>query len=220
MDLNLKKMKKSIISIIIIGIMLFLDANTGFAQQTTKEFKVFGNCGMCKTRIEKAAKTVTGVESAVWDKETKMIQVTMVEQINVADIASAIEAVGHDTEFNKASQTAYDGLPSCCKYDRKDSSEAGVSKASVVDSFSFLVSGKCGMCKTRIEKAAKTVPGVESVVWDKETKIITVETSTNAIGKTDVSKAIAMVGHDTEFDKADQTAYDALPGCCLYDRNQ
>jgi copper chaperone CopZ len=213
-------MKKSIISFIIIGIILFFVANTGFAQQTTKEFKVFGNCGMCKTRIEKAAKTVSGVESAVWDKETKMIQVTMAEQVNIVDVVSAIEAVGHDTEFNKASQTVYDGLPGCCKYDREDSSEVGASKASVVASFSFLVSGNCGMCKTRIEKAAKTVSGVESAVWDKESKIITVETTTNAIGKTDVSKAIALVGHDTEFDKADQMAYDNLPGCCLYDRNQ
>jgi Cu(I)/Ag(I) efflux system membrane fusion protein len=31
-----------------------------------------------------------------------------------------------------------------------------------------------------------------------------------------ISKAIAQVGHDTEFDKAPDDVYNALPGCCKY----
>lgn len=210
-------MKKSILSVTIIGLMLVFVTNTGFAQQTTKEFKVFGNCGMCKKRIEKAALAVDGVSSVKWDKATKMIQVTLTGQVNIADVASAIEAVGHDTEFDKANKASYEQLPGCCQYDRELDSAAS---ASIVETFSFKVSGNCGMCKKRIEKAAKTVSGVESAIWDKESKIITVEISTNTISKTDVSKAIASVGHDTEFDKANETVYNDLPGCCQYDRNQ
>ena len=210
-------MKKSILSVTIIGLMLLFVTNTGFSQETTKEFKVMGNCNGCKKRIEKAALGVDGVSLAEWDKETKMIKVTMDEQVNIATVASSIEAIGHDTEFNKAIQTAYDDLPGCCQYDRED---ANTTAAKIVNTFSFKVSGNCGMCKKRIEKAAKTVSGIESAIWDKESKVITVETSIGTIGKNDVSKAIAMVGHDTEFDKADQTAYDDLPDCCQYDRNQ
>src|SRR5699024_9838885 len=35
----------------------------------------------------------------------------------------------------------------------------------------------------------------------------------------DISKAIAKAGHDTELDKASTATYEALPSCCLYDRN-
>jgi len=59
-------------------IALFLVTNT-YAQTGTKSsavkmesIKVSGNCGMCKERIEAAAK-VDGVTSARWNKDTKML---------------------------------------------------------------------------------------------------------------------------------------------------
>ena len=74
------------------------------------------------------------------------------------------------------------------------------------------------MCETRIEKAAKSVDGILSADWDKETKMIevTYDESKTSIDK--VHKAIAEVGHDTEISKADDKVYNALPGCCHYDR--
>ncbi|WP_185956450.1 hypothetical protein [Changchengzhania lutea] len=53
-----------------------------------------------------------------WDKETKIIQVTMARHTNIIDVANAIEGAGHDTEFDKADHVAYDDLPGCCQYDR------------------------------------------------------------------------------------------------------
>ena len=41
--------------------------------------------------------------------------------------------------------------------------------------------------------------------------------------KTDVHKvhmAIAKAGHDTEMHKAKDETYNALPGCCKYDRTE
>jgi Cu(I)/Ag(I) efflux system membrane fusion protein len=72
------------------------------------------------------------------------------------------------------------------------------------------------MCKTRIEKAAKSVKGVSSAQWDSKTKALHLnydksKTSLDAIGK-----AIAKVGHDTDKYKAEDKVYDALPGCCKY----
>ena len=57
----------------------------------TEKFKVAGNCGMCETRIEKAAKTVDGVSAADWDKDTKMIEVTF--DSSKSDIHKIHEAI-------------------------------------------------------------------------------------------------------------------------------
>lgn len=82
----------------------------------------------------------------------------------------------------------------------------------------FKVSGNCEMCQNRIEKAAKGVKGVISAKWDVDAKVIHLDFDSKATSKSIISKAIANVGHDTEFDKALKTVYDDLPSCCLYDR--
>lgn len=98
----------------------------GFAQSEgsvkteTVEFKVYGNCGMCKTRIEKSLK-VDGVESAIWDKDTKMVKVVFnSDKISVDNIHQLVAEVGHDTEMVKAKDENYDKLHSCCKYEREE----------------------------------------------------------------------------------------------------
>lgn len=82
---------------------------------------------------------------------------------------------------------------------------------------SFKVSGECGMCKTRIEKAVKA-EGASSAEWDAKTQIITVTFDPSKTSVDALSKKIASVGHDTEKYKADDKVYAALPGCCHYDR--
>ncbi|WP_163707567.1 heavy-metal-associated domain-containing protein [Mangrovibacterium lignilyticum] len=82
----------------------------------------------------------------------------------------------------------------------------------------FKVYGNCGMCEKTIEKAALSVEGVSVADWNKETKQIEV---TFDDAKTDVHKvhmAIAKSGYDTDMHKATAEAYEALPGCCQYDR--
>jgi periplasmic mercuric ion binding protein len=87
-------------------------------QPTTSEFKVYGECGMCKSRIEKAAK-VDGVTSALWDKETKILKVEFLpSKVKVETIHKNIAKAGHDTEKMKADDATYNKLPECCKYER------------------------------------------------------------------------------------------------------
>ena len=51
-----------------------------FAQEMkTEKFKVYGNCCMCETRIEKAVTELAGVTKADWDVETKMLEVSFDE---------------------------------------------------------------------------------------------------------------------------------------------
>jgi Cu(I)/Ag(I) efflux system membrane fusion protein len=83
------------------------------------QFKVGGNCEMCKDRIETAAKSVTGVESANWETDTKMLHLNFdSSKTNSDEIQKAVAKVGHDTEKFKASDEVYSKLPECCLYDR------------------------------------------------------------------------------------------------------
>ncbi len=82
------------------------------------EIKVWGNCGKCKTRIEKAAK-IKGVKKALWNMETKMLELTYnPKTVSLEKIHEKLALAGHDTENLYAPKTKYIKLPDCCKYIR------------------------------------------------------------------------------------------------------
>ena len=90
-------------------------------QIKTESFKVYGNCGMCKSTIEKAAKSVKGVNSAIWDMKTDTISVSY--DILLTDSHSILQAIadkGYDSDNHRATAEAYDKLPGCCQYDRPE----------------------------------------------------------------------------------------------------
>jgi membrane fusion protein, copper/silver efflux system len=80
----------------------------------------------------------------------------------------------------------------------------------------FEVGGACEMCKARIEETALSVNGVEHAEWSTEDHILHLSYDSKKVKLTDVHKAIANVGHDTELEKASDDVYNELPGCCLY----
>ena len=80
------------------------------------------------------------------------------------------------------------------------------------------VSGNCEMCKKRIEKAAYSVPGVKSANWSVETHKLNLIVNEDKTSPLTIKKAIAKVGHDTNEIKATKEDYDALHGCCQYER--
>ena len=79
------------------------------------------------------------------------------------------------------------------------------------------VSGNCGMCKSTIEKAAKTA-GVKEAKWDKEKKELTVKYNTTSTNAAKIQESIAAAGYDTRDVKAPDAVYEKLPACCHYDR--
>ena len=92
-----------------------------FAQSKTETFKVSGNCGMCKSKIEKAAKEA-GAQSASWNEDTKDLTVTYkTSSTNTAKIQKKIASVGYDNAGAKASDESYKKLHGCCQYDRTES---------------------------------------------------------------------------------------------------
>ena len=87
----------------------------------TEIFKVYGNCGMCKKRIESSLKDVKGVTKATWDVKSKMMTVTFdPHKITLEKIKETIALVGHDTDDVKADNKVYNGLPGCCQYIREE----------------------------------------------------------------------------------------------------
>lgn len=91
------------------------------------------------------------------------------------------------------------------------------SKTNSTKTDSIKVAGNCGMCKARIEKAAK-MDGVTKAEWSEKTKILTLVYDPAVINSDDVQKNIASVGHDTEKFRAEDKVYNSLPGCCKFDR--
>ncbi|MEN8230259.1 MAG: cation transporter [Bacteroidota bacterium] len=117
-------MKTKILSVMAI---LGLSISTIMANAEKKEkFEVAGNCGMCKTRIEKAANSVDGVSAAEWEKESKMLDVTFdPDKADLHKVHMAVAKAGHDTKMHQTSDEVYDKLPGCCKYDRLEKESAG-----------------------------------------------------------------------------------------------
>ncbi len=84
-------------------------------------FKVSGNCAMCKKTIEKAAKSLPGVQTADWSTESKNLHISFdKKKTKLSEIHRAIAKAGYDTEKQKATKEAYEKLPSCCKYTREE----------------------------------------------------------------------------------------------------
>jgi periplasmic mercuric ion binding protein len=119
----------------------------------TETIKVWGNCGMCKTTIEKAAKKA-GAKTADWNAESNELKVTYAEnKTSSAKIQEAIAKSGYDTQDFTGLTSAYDNLQSCCKYDRKDAATK-VADPSVIAAYSCSMHsdvtsdkpGKCSKC--------------------------------------------------------------------------
>lgn len=116
----------SIVALFMFGVMA-VSAST-----KTENFKVYGNCEMCKARIEKAAKSVDGVSVADWNAETKMIALTFDDsKTDVNKVQQAIAKVGHDTDMHKATDEAYNKIADCCKCERVKTETKKVEKLKV-----------------------------------------------------------------------------------------
>ncbi|QAR30165.1 TonB-dependent receptor [Ornithobacterium rhinotracheale] len=108
---------KHIISMLVCLFMLGVQAqNNTFI---TQEVKVRGNCGQCKTRIEKAVNQKE-VSYGTWDIQSKILTLHFnPEKTSLQEVMQKVADVGHDNEYFKSKDTAYDNITPCCKYDRE-----------------------------------------------------------------------------------------------------
>jgi outer membrane receptor for ferrienterochelin and colicins len=208
---------KLYISRIILGVFL-LSAQIIFGQNLSKsQFKVKGNCEMCKERIENTAKTA-GAKTATYSIDLQILTLETDNSVSTDDILKKVAEVGHDNEKFKATDATYESLPGCCIYDRNshpksvENHEHHSKKEN-----EFYVKGNCESCKARIEKAAKDA-GADSAEWNAERQIVTLNFDPKKTSSDKILKKIADVGHDNEKYKSKDNTYKSLPSCCLYDR--
>ncbi len=99
--------------------ILFSAATFAQTNKKTDTIKVYGNCDMCKEKIEGSLKKKDGIISKKWDVKSKMLTVTYdADKITIKQIGEKIAAVGYDNEYATAPDNVYNNLHQCCKYDR------------------------------------------------------------------------------------------------------
>ncbi len=80
---------------------------------------------------------------------------------------------------------------------------------------SISVSGKCGMCQHRIEKAANKVKGVSDAAFDLKTQKLSI-TTTKDFNRKALVDDLLKLGHDADGKQATKASYDKLHECCHY----
>lgn len=208
---------KLCISRIILGIFL-LSTQFILAQNLSKnQFKVKGNCEMCKERIENTAKKAEA-KIATYSIDLQTLTLETDSNISTDEILKKIAEAGHDNEKFKATDANYEALPGCCHYDRNSQPKTTENhEHHSKKENEFYVKGNCESCKARIEKAAKDA-GADSAEWNAEKQMVTLNFNPKKTSSDKILKKIAEVGHDNEKYKSKDNTYKNLPSCCLYDR--
>ena len=111
---------KSILHSLLIlpALLLAASCNGQIKNAKTETVKISGNCGMCKTTIEKAGnkKKVSKVD---WSEDSKTAVLTFNSKTtNQDEILKRIALAGYDNDKYLAPDDAYAKLPECCKYER------------------------------------------------------------------------------------------------------
>ncbi|WP_367772097.1 DUF3347 domain-containing protein [Flavobacterium sp. WC2421] len=113
----MKSLNKSVMAITLLLSVAFTNAQIKNAK--TETVKIFGNCGMCETTIEKAG-SLNKLASVDWDKDTKMAAITYDSaKTNPDEILKRIALAGYDSEKFLAPTDAFNTLPGCCQYERE-----------------------------------------------------------------------------------------------------
>ena len=109
-------MKTIIFSILLVCASMFQVTFATTNHYETATFKASGVCGMCKDRIESALKNNTGVQSASWDVDTKIVTVVYnPHTVSVDQLQQLVADAGHDTDKIKATDAGHQSLPACCQ---------------------------------------------------------------------------------------------------------
>ncbi|MDN3677671.1 DUF3347 domain-containing protein [Flavobacterium paronense] len=106
---------------IMMAILVLLSgiSNAQIKNTKTESVKIYGNCGMCKTKIEKAG-NLKNISHVDWNEDTKMATLTYDEnKTNQDEILKRIALVGYDSDKFLAPADVYSKLPGCCQYDRE-----------------------------------------------------------------------------------------------------
>ncbi|MDG1962402.1 MAG: DUF3347 domain-containing protein [Flavobacteriaceae bacterium] len=112
----MKSISKILVAIIVL--LSFVSCNAQTKNQKTEIVKIYGNCGMCESTIEKAG-NLKNQSNVDWNKETKMATISYDSlKTSKEEILKRIALVGYDSDTFLAPNDTYSNLPSCCQYER------------------------------------------------------------------------------------------------------
>jgi len=198
-------------------------SNTIVAGDSTKTFKVHGNCARCKRKIEDSVTNIGGISTGQWNAATGEMTVTFnANLISLDSIKQRIANAGYDSDTHKAKDEVYNLLPATCKYERPTKVETGVAPSETVGDatkkVNFIVYGNCAMCERAIEYSVKNLDGITLADWNMETDEMTVVFNPEIISLNTIKQKIADRGYDSDTHRAKAETYKKLPGSCKYER--
>jgi len=95
-----------------------LVCNAQSKNQKTETVKIYANCEMCESTIEKAG-NMKNQANVDWDKETKMATISYDSlKTSIEEILKRIALAGYDNDTFLAPDDTYANLPGCCQYER------------------------------------------------------------------------------------------------------
>lgn len=99
-------------------LFIFTACEAQIKNEKKENVKIYGNCDMCKSTIEKAG-NIKKIAKVEWNKDTKMASIAYDQKAtNLDEILKRIALAGYDSDTFRAPNDAYAKLPECCQYDR------------------------------------------------------------------------------------------------------
>jgi len=200
----------------LIVLLLFSLGINSIAQNKMDQFEIQVDglgCPFCAYGLEKKFKEFKGIKKVTIKIETGdfSFQYPSEKPLSVREVEEQVKKAGYTPISTKI-------IRSNGKVEK--SRDILVSEVEGNQSIhqSIFVAGNCEMCKARIEKAAKEIPGIVEAHWSKETKLLEIHFLENIISLKNIEEAIVKSGHDTKTVKAKKEAYEALPACCQFER--
>src|SRR6478735_9054668 len=113
----MNSLKKIMMTIVLLSSVVL--SNAQIKNATTESVKIYGNCGMCETKIEKAG-SLKNISNVDWNADTKMAVLNYDPKItNQDEILKRIALAGYDSGKFLAPDAVYSNLPGCCQYNRE-----------------------------------------------------------------------------------------------------
>jgi copper chaperone CopZ len=197
-------MKNSFMKIMIaISVLLSTTSNAQIKNAKTESVKIYGNCGMCETKIEKAG-NIKKIANVDWNQETQMATLTYdATKTNQDEILKRIALVGYDSDKFLAPDDVYNNLHGCCQYDR-------VAKVPVKEETTSIASNGDHSNHSNHSETTTTVIQSENqlkAVFDNYFLVKDALITSNGISTASASKELVTAINNVKMDKLDMDVH-------------
>lgn len=188
---------------IAIGVLLSTTSNAQIKNAKTESVKIYGNCGMCETKIEKAG-NIKKIANVDWNQETQMATLTYdATKTNQDEILKRIALVGYDSDKFLAPDDVYNNLHGCCQYDR-------VAKVPVKEETTSIASNGDHSNHSNHSETTTTVIQDENqlkAVFDNYFLVKDALITSNGISTASASKELVTAINNVKMDKLDMDVH-------------